>query len=83
MTTELPALPDVPPGTILKLSEDDWRYGGHTLFLRVEFVRVDLSTYYDNEWVWVSGQQLARDGSPMGRLDALVKVSALRSCPGR
>jgi hypothetical protein len=33
--------------------------------------------YYDNQWVWISGQQLSRDGSPMGHLDALVRVAAL------
>ncbi|MBE1489064.1 hypothetical protein [Plantactinospora soyae] len=67
------------PGTVLELAKEDWRYGGHTLFLLVEFVRLDLSVYYDNQWVWITGQQLARDGTPMGHLDALVRVSALPS----
>ncbi|GIG92389.1 hypothetical protein Pen02_73250 [Plantactinospora endophytica] len=71
----------MPPGTVLELAKEDWRYGGHPLRLRVEFVRLDLSTYYDNQWVWISGQRLAQDGSPLGHLDALVRVSAL-SCPG-
>lgn len=80
MTAPPPALPNVPlPGTVLELAKEDWRYGGHTLFLRVEFVRLDLSVYYDNQWVWITGQQLARDGAPMGHLDALVRVSALPS----
>lgn len=78
MTSQPPTLPNVPlPGTVLELAKEDWRYGGHTLFLRVEFVRLDLSVYYDNQWVWITGQQLARDGTPMGHLDALVRVSAL------
>lgn len=82
MTTNPSTLPNVPPGTVLKLDKEDWRYGGHTLLLMVEFVRLDLSVYYENQWVWISGQQLARDGSPMGHLDALVRVSALPTCPG-
>ncbi|MFY1693335.1 hypothetical protein [Plantactinospora sp. WMMB782] len=73
--------PNVPPGTVLELAKEDWRYGCHRLRLRVEFVRLDLSTYYDNQWVWISGQRLAQDGSPLGHLDALVRVSAL-PCPG-
>ncbi|MEV4631471.1 hypothetical protein AB0J90_34900 [Micromonospora sp. NPDC049523] len=72
-----PSPPHVPAGTVLRLAKEDWRYGGFTLFLRVEAVRDDLSSYYDDEWVWVSGQQLARDGTPLGQLDALVRVSAL------
>ncbi|MEQ4302065.1 hypothetical protein ABNF97_11855 [Plantactinospora sp. B6F1] len=74
--------PQVAPGTVLELAKEDWRYGGHPLRLMVEFVRLDLSTYYDNQWVWISGQRLARDGSPLGHLDALVRVSAL-PCPER
>ncbi|MEE6310289.1 hypothetical protein V1634_25970 [Plantactinospora veratri] len=74
------ASPNVPPGTVLELAKEDWRYGGHPLRLMVEFVRLDLSTYYDNQWVWISGQRLAGDGTPLGHLDALVRVSAL-PCP--
>jgi hypothetical protein len=69
--------PHVPAGTVLELAKEDWRYGGFTLFLRVESVRDDLSSYYDDEWIWVSGQQLTRDGTPLGQLDALVRISAL------
>lgn len=82
MSVEESALPAVPPGTILRLAKEDWRYGEHPLLLLVEGVRTDLSTYYDNEWIWISGQRLARDGSPMGHLDALVRVAALAAaCP--
>ncbi|WP_159079429.1 hypothetical protein [Plantactinospora sp. BC1] len=74
------ASPNVPPGTVLDIATEDWRYGSHPLRLMVEFVRLDLSTYYDNQWVWISGQRLASDGTPLGHLDALVRVSAL-PCP--
>ncbi|WP_422768650.1 hypothetical protein ACN28C_17705 [Plantactinospora sp. WMMC1484] len=80
VSTEPPAAPNVRPGTVLEIAKEDWRYGSHPLRLLVEFVRLDLSTYYDNQWVWISGQRLARDGSPLGHLDALVRVSAL-PCP--
>lgn len=72
-----PGPPDITPGTVLALDKDDWRYGDQALLLMVEFVRSDLSRYYDNQWVWVSGQRLARDGTPLGHLDALVRVAAL------
>jgi hypothetical protein len=75
------ALPDLPPGTVLEVAKEDWRYGGFQLFLKIEAVRPDLSTYYHNEWLWVSGTQLARDGTPLGHLDALVRVAALPGVP--
>lgn len=70
-------LPDLPTGTVLELAKEDWRCGGFRLLLRVETTRPDLSGYYDNEWLWISGLQLAQDGTPMGHLDALVRVAAL------
>jgi len=71
------AIPDLAPHTILKLRKEDWRYGGHDLLLRVERVRHDLSTYYDNEWVWITGDSLRSDGSTEGRTVALVRVAVL------
>lgn len=76
MNTPL-TVPDPPPGTILELRKDDWRYGGRDLVLRVERVRHDLSHYYDNEWVWITGESLGADGRPRGRMEVLVRVSAL------
>ena len=73
----LPAGPDSAVGTILELRKEDWRYGGHPLCLRVAQVRHDLSHYYREEWVWIIGEALAPDGAPQGRMEALVKVSAL------
>ncbi|MEV4758963.1 hypothetical protein AB0J86_28245 [Micromonospora sp. NPDC049559] len=74
----LPPLPEVPVGTVLELPKGDWRYGGHHLRLRVEQVRHDLSHYYDNQWIWLVGERLAADGTPMGPMGALVRVSVLR-----
>ena len=69
--------PDLPPGTVLTLARHDWRYGRHRLRLRVSRVRWDLSRYYGGEWVWVEGESLGADGMPLGRTQALVRVSAL------
>ncbi|MGI5213222.1 hypothetical protein [Plantactinospora sp. CA-290183] len=73
----LPAVPELPAGTVLELRTEDWRYGGHPLCLRVEEVRHDLSHYYREEWLWVIGEALDADGTPSGRMEALVKVAAL------
>jgi hypothetical protein len=40
-------------------------------------MRPDLSTYYDNQWVWIIGRSVGVDGSGSGRVVALVRVSAL------
>ena len=71
----------MPPGTVIEVAREDWRCGGSRLFLEVETVRPDLSRYYDNEWLWVSGTRLAPDGTPLGHLDALVRVAALPCAP--
>ena len=49
----------------------------HTLFLRVHAVREDLSAFYDGE-VWIEGTQVARDGTPLGWMQALVTLERVR-----
>lgn len=73
----LPTLPDLPRGKVLTLGRGDWRYGGRRLRLRVEQVRHDLSRYYNNEWVWITGQALGPDDAPEGHTQALVRVAAI------
>ena len=73
----LPAVSDLTVGTVLQLRTEDWRYGGHPLRLRVEQVRHDISHYYQDEWVWIVGEKLDRDGRSQGRIEALVRVAAL------
>ncbi|GAA3739021.1 hypothetical protein GCM10022225_22560 [Plantactinospora mayteni] len=75
--TTLPAVPDLAAGTIVQLHPEDWRYGGYPLRLRVEQVRHDISHYYQDEWVWIVGERLDRDGLPQGRIEALARVAAL------
>ena len=71
------AIPVIAPGTVLRLGREDWRYGRGDLILQVEQMRPDLSTYYDNQWVWIIGRSVGVDGSGSGRVVALVRVSAL------
>jgi hypothetical protein len=73
---------DVPPGTVLSLARQDWRFGRHRLRLRVARVRWDLSLYYDGEWVWVEGASLGADGMPLGRIQALVRTAAIAAAAG-
>jgi len=67
------------PGNVIECPPGSWKFAGspHTLFLKVEKVRDDLSEFYDGE-VWIEGQQLAHDGTPMGPLQALVTVERVR-----
>lgn len=69
----------IDPGTVIECPPGSWKFAGspYTLFLKVEKVRDDLSAFYQGE-VWLEGQQLARDGTPMGRLQALVTVARVR-----
>lgn len=73
----MPDRPDVAPGTVLRLADGQWAYGRGQLVLRVERVRWELARYYDEEQVWVEGQQLSADGVEQGRIQALVPVVAL------
>ncbi|MFY1634383.1 hypothetical protein ACN27F_14070 [Solwaraspora sp. WMMB335] len=70
-------IPEIAPGTVLRLGKEDWRYGGDSLILQVEQIRPDLSAYYDNQWVWAIGQSLGPRGARLGRVVALVRVAAL------
>ncbi|HEY8534053.1 MAG TPA: hypothetical protein VIL44_09325 [Micromonospora sp.] len=76
--TRLPPLPEVPIGTVLELARGEWQFGNFPLRLLVEEVRADISAVYRNEWVAIHGQRLAPDGTPMGRIDALVRADVLR-----
>jgi hypothetical protein len=69
----------IDPGTVLECPPGTWKFTGapHTLFLRVHAVREDLSAFYDGE-VWIEGTQVARDGTPLGRMQALVTLERVR-----
>ena len=66
-------------GAVIECPPGSWKFAGspYTLWLKVEKVRDDLSAFYDGE-VWLEGQQLAHDGTPLGRLQALVSLEQIR-----
>jgi hypothetical protein len=67
------------PGAVLECPPGSWKFttSPTTLFLRVQRVRDDLAHCYDGQ-VWVEGQQLARDGTPLGHMEALVSLDRVR-----
>ena len=64
-------------GQVLRLDPTDMRYRTRPLIVRVERVRLDISTYYNGDWVWVEGAELGPDGGIVGRLQVLISVDAL------
>jgi hypothetical protein len=80
--TTLPAISDLAPGTLVELRKEDWRYGGRPLRLRVGEVRHDISRYYQDEWIWIVGEEVDGDDTPQGRVEALVRVAALPTRSG-
>jgi hypothetical protein len=69
----------IAPGAVIECPPGSWKSTGspHTLFLRVHQVRDDLSKFYDGE-VWIEGIQLARDGTPLGPMQALIKLERVK-----
>ncbi|MFI5840178.1 hypothetical protein ACIA8K_10785 [Catenuloplanes sp. NPDC051500] len=63
----------IPPGTVLRLAKDDQRAGVWSIWIRIE--RLGLR---DERWQLVEGQQLAEDGTPMGRVQVWAAMEALR-----
>lgn len=80
----MPNRPDVAPGTVLLLAEGEWGYGSGPLTLRVRQVRWELAHHYGDRHVWIQGERLAADGSPVGPVQVLVPVEVLRraGCDG-
>ena len=73
--------PRVPvgPGDLVTLHEGDHRYGHGTVTLLITRVRVDISLWYDGEWVWIEGLPVLPDGSHGRPHTVLARVSALRA----
>jgi hypothetical protein len=67
------------PGAILECPPGSWKFttSPATLFLLVERVREDLSHYYEGQ-VWIEGEQLARDGTPLGHMEALITLARVK-----
>lgn len=68
---------NVRPGDVVRLGEDDWRYGEGELLMRVERVRHELSRHYGGKWLWLEGHRLLARGQPDIWMQALVRTAAL------
>ena len=66
----------IDPGTVLECPPGTWKFTGapHTLFLRVHAVREDPLRGRGVD----RGTQLARDGTPLGWMQALVTLERVR-----
>jgi hypothetical protein len=67
-------------GTTLTLEGDDWWLsGGRSLVIRIAGVRVDISRWYDRQWVWVEGHEVEHpDQEPPGhRMQIRLRVAAI------
>lgn len=70
----MPAEPIViPPGTVLRLAKEDQRDAVWSIW-----VRVTRLGWCDGEWQLIEGQQLAEDGTPMGRVQVWASTERLR-----
>ena len=65
------------PGTVLNLAVEDVQYRDTPLRLHIERSRPDISLWYDGQWIWLEGVELAEDGAPIQRVQALVRVAAI------
>ena len=75
-----PVLPR--PGEVLKIQENDYRYGFGELVLRVTAVG-SVMTLDDGDWLTVVGTHIAWNGVDVGELQIAVRMSSLISQRGR
>ena len=70
------------PGDILKIHENNYRYGVGELVLRVTAVR-EVQHRDDGAWLTVEGVQLAWNGAVVGERETLVRLNSLVPRRGR
>ncbi|MDT5030532.1 MAG: hypothetical protein QOC94_703 [Actinoplanes sp.] len=80
MSTPGPQRPK--PGEVLKIHEDNYRYGIGELVLRVTEVR-SVQLLPDGDWLTVTGVQLSWNGSDLVEREVLVRLSSLVKRRGR
>ncbi len=78
--TRPPVVPrvTVTAGQVVQLAETDYRYATGALRLRILRVQLDISQWYDGEWVWLEGVEIGPDGRPGAFRPVLARVAALR-----
>lgn len=67
----------VAPGDVVHLREPDYQHGSGTLRLRIVCVRLDLSLWYDGQWVWLEGIEMPTTGGTGCFRQVLARVGAL------
>jgi hypothetical protein len=72
----LPAPVDHLVGYLLRIPADACRYRQEGLLLLVRRVRLDISSWYGGQWVWLEGDELAVTGQRLRWAQALVHVTA-------
>jgi len=72
--TSRPVIPR--PGDVLKIHEDNYRYGVGELVLRVTAIGGALRLD-DGDWLTVVGIQIAWNGADVGELQVAVRLSRL------
>lgn len=77
--THTPITPEVAvvPGDVVHLREQDYQHGCGPLWLRNVCVRLDLSLWYDGEWVWLEGIEMSSHGGAGRFRQVLARVAAL------
>jgi hypothetical protein len=64
-------------GDILRLGDEDYKFGRGPLTLRVMLVH-EVRQMTDGPWLFLRGTSLRADGSEIEQRDVLVSVAALR-----
>ena len=74
-----PITPEVAvvPGDVVHLREQDYQNGCGPLRLRIVHVRLDLSLWYDGQWVWREGIEISPQGRAGRFRQVLARVAAL------
>ncbi|KAB1156368.1 hypothetical protein F6X68_11930 [Micromonospora sp. AMSO12t] len=67
----------VAPGDVVHLREQDYQHGSDPLRLRIVCVRLDLSLWYDGQWVWLEGIEMPSPGHTGRFRHVLARVAAL------
>ncbi|WLS43274.1 hypothetical protein Q3V37_17810 [Micromonospora profundi] len=67
----------VAPGDVVHLREQDYQHGSGPLPLRIIGVRLDLSLWYDGQWVWLEGIEMPSPGRAARFRQVLARVGAL------
>ncbi|MEU8166949.1 hypothetical protein AB0B97_10575 [Micromonospora sp. NPDC049004] len=77
--TRAPVIPcvSVTPGNVVRLAESDYQYPAGPLRLRIVRVRLDISEWYNGQWVRLEGVESGPDNQDGAFRQVLARVAAL------